>query len=236
MKLLIIIIFFTAFAIAGFMPRHAVHSNTTLHLKHWVGDKPLQLFDTVYLNNFGEPFTVSKFKYYISQLSVTDINNKQSTLSNQYFLVNEEDAESKNIQLSATAPIRSISFWIGVDSARNVSRVQTGSLDPVNTMFWTWNSGYIFAKLEGRSDASHAPAHSFSWDVGGFKQGENALRKIVLVLEKPATGDITVNANLLKWFDAAHVVKIAVSPVCHQPGQLAMQLADNYSRMFTIAP
>ncbi|MFT3932126.1 MAG: hypothetical protein QM726_00810 [Chitinophagaceae bacterium] len=211
---------------------------TTIQFRNMVGDKALVLFDETYTNRFGEPFVVSKFRYYISHLSYTDARNNIITLSNNYYLVNEADSSSKNIQLPVTG-IKAISFWIGVDSARNISGVQTGSLDPMNGMFWTWNSGYIFAKLEGQSDSSHAPAHSFTWDVGGFRSTQNALRKISLSLPHKKNNDdnsVVINADVLQWFDAVHPLKISTSPVCHQPGKLAMQIADNYSHMFSIAP
>lgn len=208
-----------------------------LQFKHRVGNAPLQLFEETYTNAFGEPFVVSKFKYYISHIVVTDINSRETVLANSYYLVNEEDSLSKIIRLAVAGPLKLISFTVGVDSARNVSGVQSGSLDPVNAMFWTWNSGYVFAKLEGQSDASTAPAHSFSWHAGGFRQKENALRKIVLPVNNTGTSSVVViNVNVLKWFDAVHPLKIAASPVCHQPGALAMLLADNYSKMFSVSP
>jgi hypothetical protein len=46
---------------------------------------------------------------------------------------------------------------------------------------------------------------------------------------------IVIDADLLKWFNAQHTISITQSPLCHQPGRLAMQLADNYSHMFTVA-
>jgi hypothetical protein len=226
------------FLITGFAPPGEKTTLTTIQFKHWAGSKELQLFEETYTNSFGEPFVISKFKYYVSHIAVTDINNNETILPNSYYLVNEEDSLSKIIQLPVAVALSSISFIVGVDSARNVSGVQTGSLDPVNAMFWTWNSGYVFAKLEGQSDASTAPAHSFSWHVGGFRQKENANRKITLQLNKIKHKDaaIVINADILKWFDAVHPLKIAGSPICHQPGTLAMQIADNYSAMFSIAP
>jgi len=236
----IAVVFITGFLIAGFKPvpdnNNAI---TTLRFKHWVGNKELKLFDETYINGFGEPFVINKFRYYISHISFTDAGNKEISLPDNYYLINEEDSLSKIIPLPAAAGIKSISFMIGVDSIKNVSGVQTGSLDPMNGMFWTWNSGYVFAKLEGQSDSSHAPVHSFSWHIGGFRQRENALRKVKLTLNKSigsADNTIIVNADILKWFDAVHLLKISQSPVCHQPGKLAMQIADNYSAMFSVAP
>ncbi|MEO6314866.1 MAG: MbnP family protein [Chitinophagaceae bacterium] len=211
---------------------------TSIKLKHWVGNKEMKLFDETYTNPFGEPFIISKFRYYISAISLTDNNQVETSLAGRYFLVNEADTLSKTIELLTVAPVATISFVLGVDSATNTGGVQTGGLDPANGMFWTWNSGYIFAKLEGQSDVSPAPAHSFTWDVGGFRHGQNALRKVTLVLNKNGTArsSFVVNADVLQWFNAVHPLKIAQSPVCHQPGELAKKIADNYSAMFSVAP
>ncbi|MEP6748189.1 MAG: MbnP family protein [Bacteroidota bacterium] len=234
-----VIVLFICLATGGFTFIYKNKEATTaIHFKNLVGNKELKLFDETYTNNFGEPFVINKFRYYISHISIVDGSDKEINLSNNYYLVNEDDSLSKMIQLPA-AGIKSISFLIGVDSAKNISGVQTGSLDPMNGMFWTWNSGYVFAKLEGQSDSSHAPAHSFTWDVGGFRARENALRRIKLNVpagRSSADNVIVVQADILKWFSGAHPLKISQSPVCHQPGVLAMQIADNYSAMFSIAP
>ena len=94
------------------------------------------------------------------------------------------------------------------------------------------------AKLQGTSPNAQAPGNAFSFDVGGFRTGENAARKISLAI----TGDksaatihtIIVNADINKWFNGMHVVRIADHPGCHEPGKLAMQLADNYATMFSV--
>jgi len=214
-------------------------NNTTIRFKHLVGSKVLKLFDETYINSFGEPFVISKFRYYVSHISLTDNTGKQTDFPDNYYLVNEEDSLSKEIHLPIASTLREISFMIGVDSIKNISGVQTGSLDPANGMFWTWNSGYVFAKLEGQSDVSPAPAHSFSWDVGGFRQPANALRKIKLTVNKNGATEentIIITADVLKWFNGKTPLSITKTPACHQPGTLAVQIADNYSTMFSVAP
>ncbi|MBO9204524.1 MULTISPECIES: MbnP family protein [Niastella] len=209
----------------------------TIIFKHKMGDRELQLFNETYTNPFGEPIIITRFKYYISHLSIAGSDQKETALSDKTFLIDESDPHSKTLVFTTpvTAP-QSLSFVIGVDSVLNISGVQTGSLDPLNGMFWTWNSGYIFARLEGKSDSSHAPAHLVNWDAGGFRPPYNASRKIKLDLLNTTSPVITIEADLVKWFNATHAIHIAQSPLCHQPGRLAMQLADNYSTMFSVAP
>src|SRR5438045_1405575 len=68
---------------------------TVLQFRHSVGNKPLQLFDEVYANRFNEPFSVTKFRYYISHISIVDTSNKRIVLPVSYHLVNEADSLSK---------------------------------------------------------------------------------------------------------------------------------------------
>jgi hypothetical protein len=217
----------------------APHRHTiTLQFKHHVGDRDLHLFTGTYVNQFGEPFTITRFKYYIAHISITGPDGKPHVLSNKTWLIDEADSASKTLTFTTdvTAP-QQLSFVMGVDSVLNVSGVQTGDLDPLKGMFWTWNSGYIVARLEGRSDSSHAPGHYVTWDVGGFRSPANAARTIQLSIPAGTAAVsqvLVVHANLLAWFNAIHPVKISQQPLCHQPGKLAMQLADNYAAMFAV--
>lgn len=210
----------------------------TIHFKNMVGNNPLTLFEQTYNNKFNEPFTVNKFKYYIADLVIKGAN-KQVKVWHEPKLIDEEDSASKNITITApNFQVNTIEFTIGVDSSYNVNGVQVGDLDPMKGMFWTWNSGYVYAKIEGQSDSSHAPSHYFSYHVGGYKNGENALRKVVLKTElnnvtKPPH-EIIIEADALQWFSAEKDIKIGISPICHQPGFFALQLANNYQHMFHI--
>jgi hypothetical protein len=101
-------------------------------------------------------------------------------------------------------------------------------------MFWTWNTGYIFAKLQGISPNANAPGHRFSYHIGGYKKNEAADRLVQLNVSN--TINININVNIDKWFKAAYDMPIVQHMFCHEPGKLAMQFADNYANMFTIVP
>ena len=210
-----------------------------IHFQNWVGDKQLS-FDSAYTSAQGETFTVRNFRYYISHFSATGGNGKIYKLPEGNFLVDERKPDSKTIILQVpTSTVKAIAFQVGVDSAKNIAGVQTGSLDPANGMFWAWNSGYIFAKLEGASPQSKAPQNGFTYHIGGFRTGENAIRKVELPLSKvlsAANDTVIVKADVNAWFTGIHSFKIADRPSIMTPGLQAMQIADNYSRMFSIVP
>ena len=237
MKFLICWVFLlpSLFPVTGLHP--VSPGQLVLQFQNRVGDTALQLYDRQYSTRQGEPFVVTRFRYYVSKIRCTDAAGVETLLSDRSYLVDEADPASLQIILKGPAThIRSLKFLLGVDSALNTSGVQEGDLDPARGMFWTWNSGYIFAKLEGKSDSSHAPAHLLTWDIGGFRGSSNAAREISLQVPAGDSRQLVIQADILQWFDGRRPIGIAQHPVCHQPGPLAMQIADNYSTMFQIRP
>jgi len=109
-------------------------------------------------------------------------------------------------------------------------------------MFWTWNSGYIMAKLEGSSPVSNQPDSRFEYHIGGFKNHENEVKKILLAFPGSETLDISsgksstvkITADANAWFDAVNPISIATNPVCSTPGSLAKLIAENYYHMFDV--
>lgn len=213
------------------IPKHTL----TLVFHHRAGEKTLVLGDSILLSS-GEKITVDRFRYYVSNFSITDNKGGLYRLPAAYYLVDEADPLSKTIQFAVPdVPIAAVHFLLGVDSLRNVSGIQTGALDPMKGMFWTWNSGYIMAKLEGTCEGLATAAQRFTYHIGGFRFGMNAARNISVRLpekETPAT-KIILTANIEKWFTGNRKIRIAETPVCHSPGPLAVTFANNYSHMFS---
>lgn len=239
-SLLLVLVIASAITIISWKNVEGKSRGTKVTFRHKVGNRNLVLFDETYTNAFNEPFVVSKFRYYISNFVWTDETGRKGYGDGYCHLIDEADSSSKKIQLNSSEMSRlvSLEFTIGVDSSKNTSGVQTGDLDPMKGMFWTWNSGYVFAKLEGTSDSSNAASHYFNFDVGGYKAKENAIRKIKLNINGSTTGyikEILIDVDVSKFFNAVHAIPISKTPICHQPGKLAMKLADNYATMFSIA-
>jgi hypothetical protein len=207
----------------------------TITFHHQAGNKDLSLGEPL-VNILGDTITIERFRYYVSNFSVKDDKGIIVKLPVDYFLIDEEDLRSKSISFMVPdISIDEVSFLLGVDSIRNVSGIQTGALDPLHGMFWTWNSGYIMAKLEGSSEKVHSAGNRFTYHVGGFRAGMNTTRMISL--KTPAgmkSEEIHVKADINRWFKGGSVINIAETPVCHSPGSLAVKLADNYSSMFSI--
>ena len=212
----------------------------TINFENVVGNKPLVFDSVTYKNELGQPFTVTKFKYYISNISLTNSEGKTFPFHDTY-LINEEEPTSKKIGIDyiPSGLYTSITFTIGVDSASNCSGAQTGALDPINAMFWAWNTGYIFVKMEGKSVTSKSPGNLLEFHIGGYKAPYNCIRTVTLKLKKGLSiaddgyGYITIKADVAELFKTPTAIdfsKISSVTDFHN----ATTIADNYADMFSI--
>lgn len=213
-----------------------------IHFEHYVGDEVLQLDSGNYANSLGQDFTITKFNYYISHIQLTR-KDGEIYLSDQYFLIKEEDSHSKMIELVKIPPgeYTSIQFMIGVDSLANCNGIQSGALDPINGMFWTWNTGYIFLKLEGTSMASNAPNGILEYHIGGFKSPSNCIRTANLALTSPLiitkkeTSEITIITDVMELLTSPVNIDFSELPVVTGVENSQM-ICDNYMDAFSIKP
>jgi hypothetical protein len=214
--------------------------NVNMRFQNKVGDLPLIIDSVNYKNELNQDFTISKFKFYISNVRFENTNGTQTAPSTS-FLIDQEDSLSLSTNsISIPSGIySSIEFILGVDSLHNVSGAQNGALDVVNAMFWTWNSGYIFMKLEGNSSFSNSPGHFFEYHIGGFKEPYNAIRKIKLTFDQPVEilkhklTDILIKVNVLEILQHPNSIDFSKNSSIVEPFQSKI-VSDNYEDIFSI--
>ena len=213
-----------------------------ISFRHKVANEALQIGKT-FLNPFNESYTPTAFKYYISNISLQYNDDAAIKPAGLYHLVNEAEENSKSFIIDLPkSRFNKFTFLIGVDEERNTSGTQSGDLDPAKGMFWTWNSGYIMAKLEANSPASTAPANKVELHAGGFKGVESVLRFVTFTLDaanninikQNGTSELVLEADVNAWFKGVHDLKISDYPVSTSPGTLSTRFADNYARMFNL--
>jgi hypothetical protein len=169
-------------------------------------------------------------------------DNAQEKETESYHLMNAGDSNSLRFQFDVNYNYYdALVFYIGVDSLRNVSGAQTGALDPLNGMFWTWNTGYIMAKMEGSSPASTEPNNEVLFHIGGYSGINNSIRKVVLHFpggaintKKGGFCEIKLDADINKWFSGVHAMRIADGAFAMSVSDRSRKFADNYATMFTV--
>jgi hypothetical protein len=223
-------------------PATDISGTVKLSFSNVVNTAPMVLNTQTYTNPAGENYTLSKFKYYVTYIEVGNASTKAAE-KDSYHLVDQSIASSQSFNISmGVNNYTTFSFLLGVDSTRNVSGAQTGALDPLNDMFWTWNSGYIMAKMEGNSPVSTQPNNKVEYHIGGFSGPNSVLKKITLTMpagktldvREGKTSEIKITADFARWWQNPNNITIAALPVCTTPGVQAKQIADNYANMFTL--
>lgn len=234
----------------------AVQSGSfVLTFDNMVGSEDLKLNTGTYTNSTGEQFSVSLLNYFVSNIRLKRADGSEYVVpqDSSYFLVKETDTASQRVVLNQVpaGDYVGVSFLIGVDSLRSTMGIdrRKGVLEPAGAhnggMYWDWNSGYIFFKLEGTSpQAPTGPTggKGFIYHVGFFGGYEtktiNNLRTATLSFGSdvaqvaPAkTPSVTIKADVLNVFNGREPVSIAKNPnVMVSP--YSATIANNYVGMF----
>ncbi len=232
-------------------------NTVSIEFDNRVGDQKLVLGTPAYKNAAGETFSLTTFNYFVSNVSLKNETGTVVTFPNQYFLIRQADTKTLTVDL-ANVPAGNyseLSFMIGVDSLKSVGGAgeRVGVLDPTSYgtdgMYWSWNSGYIFTKVEGTSTAiptTVSPTQTFALHVGGYGGGWNGgaktvnnLRTVTLPLANRATvrGSIAPEIHLFvdakQLFDGPTKISLATTNSVHSPAA-ATSIADNSRTMFQV--
>lgn len=223
------------FAIA----RPIVSGKLHISIENVFDGEPLKLNERVYRTSAGDSIIISNYKYYISNIKLATVAGKEFEVPESYFLVNESRSSSKKFDIELPEGTYSaIRFMIGVDSLHNVSGAQTDALDPINAMFWDWNTGYIMGKLEGR--LNNVEQTEYSFHIGGFAGNTSTVRWVTLNFLKPilikpgADAAIILTSDAAEWLRTPNDIDLHKTPVVATEGADAVRIADNYANMFSL--
>ncbi|MCX6318003.1 MAG: hypothetical protein NTW29_11975 [Bacteroidetes bacterium] len=229
-----------------------VKADLSVEFDNIAGSSDLQLNTGTYTNTAGESFKVTKLKYFVSNFKLTNVDGTVYTVpqAQSYFLVDESNSASHEALLSVPeGEYKTITFTLGVDSLRNTMDVsqRTGVLDVTGAaadMYWSWNSGYIFFKMDGTSPSSTAGGNVFQYHAGGFggysTPTVNNLKTITLDLTTRGTPkvksgkdtNIHLMVDVLKVLGGTATMSFATTAMIHSPTG-GVPLANNYASMIS---
>ncbi|MEX6688207.1 hypothetical protein QTN47_11910 [Danxiaibacter flavus] len=245
-------LFFTACKKENTAPYNASEkAELSVEFDNIAGSSDLQLNTGVYTNASGEKLTITKLKYYVSNFVLTNTDGSVYTVPQDscYFLIDESNEETHEPILRVPeGEYKSLTFTVGVDSLRSTMDIsrRTGVLDPTSDggdMYWGWNSGYIFFKMEGSSPASTSMGNTFAYHIGGFGGYSSAtinnIKTITLDLTARGTPkvksgketNIHLMVDVLKMFTGTTNISIATTPMVMFSGA-SVGIANNYTAMF----
>lgn len=221
-----------------------------------VGSDDLELNTGLYTDESGESYTISTLDYFISNIKLKTADGAEYTVpkDESYFLIKEENESTHVVELDnvPAGDYTSFTFTIGVDSLKNTAPIseRTGVLDPAGEaagMYWSWNSGYIFLKMEGSSPVSTTNDKKIYYHIGGFGGFSSAtLNNIKTVTvnapssmsakvrkDKLKTPEVHLFADASKILDGSSNISIEANSMVHF-SEISGQIANNYVNMFRV--
>ncbi|MBA2612131.1 MAG: hypothetical protein H0U95_09175 [Bacteroidetes bacterium] len=207
--------------------------------EHTVNDTLVFNLNQKYVNPNLDTFKVSILKYYISNVVVTKTDNSTFAEANSYHLIDVSNYNSTvlNILNVPNGSYKSISFTLGVDSARNCSGAQSGELAP-SDMFWSWFTGYIMFKLEGTSPQAVSSNKQLQFHIGGYGGVNKVQRNFNFNFATTPSNvsgstspSIHLSADINEVFKTPATINFATQSSQVSVGPNAKIYADNYADM-----
>jgi hypothetical protein len=217
----------------------AVMGKINVEFDNVVGSTNLQLNTGIYTNSSSQQYKVTQLKYFVSNFKFTRVDGTEYVVpqDQSYFLIDESNAARDKASMNIPeGEYKTVSFIIGVDSLRNTRDVsqRTGDLDvtaAANGMYWSWNSGYIFFRLEGTSTVIPSAAQTFQYHIGGFggfsAPTANNIRTVTLDLATRGTAkekaskvngvDVHNLVDVNKVFNGVNTMNLTTSFNVHSP-------------------
>lgn len=218
----------------------------SLRLTPMVGDDTLK-FNTSFTTENNVRYTLSSFRYYMSNIRLVKSDGSEYPISGKVFLVNPNTSDYSlgNVPVGDYKGIR---FSVGLDDVTN-------HLDPTTypishplaiqspAIHWSWNSGYIFLMIEGSCDTTAANDDVLTY--GQYSHGmffhigmDDLLRNVdvdntTFTVSSNTSKVLNVHSDINQLFTG---VDMKTENESHTMGSmpLATKVANNISAMFTI--
>ncbi len=216
-------------------------AKTQFNFEAFINNLQLPHTSKWFTNLNEDSFTVTKFNYYITNIKLKRTDGFVFNEPESYHLIQHlEDNNSFTLNNLPEGSYNQLQFTIGIDSLRNSSGAQTGALDPSNFMFWDWNTGYIFLKLEGdyKTALSIQPTN-YAMHIGGYKIPNNYIREITfnsisLQSVRNKTTLVYIHTTIDEIFKNPETIDFDTFSGLAQ-GKNMQTLVNNYTDMFSIS-
>lgn len=203
----------------------------TLKFNPLFGKDALVLSKSYFSKNNNDSIQIDVLRFYISGIELLLNEKTVWKESNSFHLVDASVISSLHINLNTSSkPVfDKLKINMGIDSTTNVAGAMGGDLDPTKGMYWTWQSGYINFKLEGKSKVCNTRNNEFTFHLGGYQHPYNTLQSVLLNANNSNELNIAINAEEL-------ISKINLSKQNHimSPGKEAVSISTELTKVFKI--
>lgn len=193
------------------------------------GKEKLVIDKNYYSEIISDSISIQSLRFYVSGIYLLKNGKSIYQTKNQCNLIDISKKLRIEINTKSELDFDCIQFNIGVDSSKQVSGVMGGDLDPMNGMYWTWQSGYINFKLEGKSNICNTRNNIFQFHIGGYQSPNNTIQKIMLPVKNVTNIIIRFDIkNFLSQIDLKNVNEVV------SPSYKSVQISKQYANIFSI--
>lgn len=129
----------------------------TFRMTPKVGNDTLD-FSSAFVTENNERYTLSMFRYYMSDISLIKTDGSEIKIENKVFLINPNTSDYILGDVPA-GDYKALRFSVGLNNVQNHVDPTTF---PINhplaiqspAIHWSWNAGYIFLMIEGSCDTT----------------------------------------------------------------------------------
>jgi hypothetical protein len=201
-----------------------------LQFKATYQSEDLIVGEHIFKSTEGEDIQISGLKFYCSNIRFWQNETIIWQEPHSFHLVDCSSlvASTINFGQKTNKEFDRISFDLGIDSVTNTSGAIGGDLDPGKGMYWTWQSGYINFKLEGKHPLCTAVNKEFQFHLGGYQYPYQSLQTVNLKVKKQNSIIIYLNIEeILKYID--WIKKSSIMSPCAESVLMAQKVAQAFS-------
>lgn len=220
--------------------------NLSFKMSTVIGSKPLD-FTSVFTTTAGARYTLSSFRYYVSNIRLVKQDGSVYPITGKYLLVNPA-IENYDLGEVPVGDYKGLKFAVGIDSVTNHKDPTVyPTTNPLAiqspAIHWSWNSGYIFLMMEGSCDTTDTNtdvqtygqfSHPLFYHIGmDMLYREVNLNNASFAVKANEEKSVHIQADLDKFFAG---IDIKTENGSHTMGSmpLATRLANNIQTMFQV--
>ncbi len=199
-----------------------------------------------YEDQFGNRLLQFNFKTFISNIRISS-DGEDLELSEVELLSFDEGAVSLSYSIPDNNSYDQLKFATGVPSEYNVDYDPSTwpndhplSVQGAQGMHWSWNTGYIFTKFDGKADTTDViePVYlyPFAFHTGADEFYFEHEFDIDIATQVQTDTEIQVTIQMEKFFDGQTQIDIRDDGETHTGGDfgLAEEFINNFNQSFTV--
>lgn len=223
---------------------HEGTGHVHVYFQNKMGSMDLMYNHTHNLNG-NRPYQISTLQYYVSNIRLKKEDGTEHAIDGIYAISKGSDLLELDLEDIPAGHYHGIKFYVGIDSVTNHSDPSTYDASSAlafqtPSMHWSWNSGYIFMRLEGKVDTTAAGGGTASTDFLMHLGTDNFLSDIELTSHFNAGENehpsITINMDAEELIsgsiDFTDANDLSTKTMNNMP--LAMKLKANIANAFSV--